>query len=77
MKTIVIWAVAVVAAFLGGCAVQQEPEVLTELCLVDVDAGTALKEAEDVLGKMHFVVEKSDAQAGYLRTRPLRGGQFF
>jgi len=33
--------------------------------------------SEDVLSRMGFTVEKADAGKGYIRTRPLRGGQFF
>jgi hypothetical protein len=33
--------------------------------------------AEDVLGEMHFVIDKADANQGFVRTRPLPGAQFF
>ncbi|MCL5281845.1 MAG: hypothetical protein M1376_18265 [Planctomycetes bacterium] len=33
--------------------------------------------AGDVLTRMHFAIEKLDAEQGIVRTRPLRGGQFF
>ena len=33
--------------------------------------------AEDTLRKMQFVIEKNDLQAGLIRTKRLRGGQFF
>jgi hypothetical protein len=33
--------------------------------------------AGDVLTRMHFVIEKLDAEQGLVRTRPLRGAQFF
>jgi hypothetical protein len=36
-----------------------------------------MQAAEDVLGRMHFVIEKADPQRGRLRTRPLSGAQFF
>jgi hypothetical protein len=36
-----------------------------------------MQAAEDVLGRMHFVIEKADPQRGLLRTRPLAGAQFF
>jgi hypothetical protein len=77
MRKIAIWTIGTFAAMVMGCAGQREGDTLTELCLVSVNARTVLEEAEEVLGQMHFQVEKSDAEAGYLRTRPLRGGQFF
>ena len=33
--------------------------------------------AEDVLTSMQFVIEKSDLVSGLIRTKPLRGSQFF
>ena len=33
--------------------------------------------AEDVLTDMNFVIEKFDVETGYIKTRPLRGGQGF
>jgi hypothetical protein len=33
--------------------------------------------AEDVLGEMYFTIEKADANAGFIQTRPLPGAQFF
>ncbi len=36
-----------------------------------------VRAAQDVLLDMHFAIEKADAQAGLVRTRPLPGAQFF
>jgi len=33
--------------------------------------------AEDALVSMYFVVEKYDVDAGFIKTKPLRGAQFF
>jgi len=33
--------------------------------------------AEDVLARMHFIIEKADVPGGLIRTRPLPGAQFF
>jgi len=33
--------------------------------------------SENVLSGMHFAIAKSDKQLGYIRSRPLRGGQWF
>ena len=32
---------------------------------------------ENVLAQMHFEIEKLDPEAGYIKTRPLEGAQFF
>ncbi len=77
MRKIAIWTIAGFAAVVTGCGRPQQGDTLTEVCVGTVNAATVLDEAEEVLGEMHFEVEKSDAEAGYLRTRPLRGGQFF
>jgi len=37
----------------------------------------AMQVSEDVLRRMHFRIDKYDAQAGFIQTRPLSGGQFF
>ena len=47
------------------------------ICLADVQKAVAMQVAEDVLAKMHFTIEKADADAGLIRTRPLPGAQFF
>jgi hypothetical protein len=63
---------------LAGCAKQQQCEVTTEpLCVMDLDRNAVMKAAEDVLGEMHFTIEKADANSGLIRTRPLSGAQFF
>jgi hypothetical protein len=36
-----------------------------------------MKLCEDVLVRMLFEIEKFDVDKGYIKTRPLRGGQFF
>ena len=42
-----------------------------------MDVESAMQGAEKVLLKMNFVVEKADKTAGFMRTKPLPGGQFF
>ena len=37
----------------------------------------AIQAAEHVLGRMHFAIDKVDAQRGFISTRPLPGAQFF
>lgn len=43
----------------------------------EVHKAELMKIAEDVLDEMHFTIEKADANAGLIRTRPLPGAQFF
>jgi len=42
-----------------------------------VTKAEVVQAAESVLTRMHFSIEKLDAQQGLVRTRPLRGAQFF
>jgi hypothetical protein len=62
--------------FLAGCA--KEEQIVSEpYCGANIQKEQAIKAAEDVLGEMHFSIEKSDVEAGVVRTRPLPGAQFF
>ncbi len=69
--------VCVVLWVLGGCAKQQQFETVEQICVGDLDKARAMQIAEDVLGGMHFSIEKSDSEQGLIRTRPLSGAQFF
>jgi hypothetical protein len=63
------------ACLLFGCAqrhIQHEP-----ICLANLDLQSAMKQSEMVLLRMNFVVVKADPTIGYMRTKPLPGGQFF
>jgi hypothetical protein len=87
-----LWSV-VFCVFLAGCAPGAKPgrqrgDVAAQapgpvgapserICLADVQKAAAMQVAEDVLAKMHFTIEKADAEAGLIRTRPLSGAQFF
>jgi len=63
---------------LSGCAEQQRSEEATEqVCFANLEKVVVMQAAEDVLAKMHFTIEKADAEAGLIRTRPLAGAQFF
>jgi hypothetical protein len=55
--------------FSGSCATSSLEPAISQ-------AGT-VRAAQDVLLDMHFALEKADAQAGLVRTRPLPGAQFF
>jgi hypothetical protein len=66
------------AGFSAGCREPQTRAVATEpLCLPDVSVTEVLAAAEQTLGRMHFEIEKLDREHGFVRTRPLRGAQFF
>ena len=62
---------------LASCAGTQRYEALEQICLPDTPKAEAMQIAEDVLGKMHFTIDKADADQGLIRTRPLPGPQFF
>ncbi len=60
-----------------GCAKEQQFTVVERVCLADKGKAEAMAAAEDVLGEMRFSIEKSNVESGYIRSRPLIGGQFF
>ncbi len=47
------------------------------LCADHITQAAAMQAAQDVLSRMHFSIEKFDVEHGIVRTRPLRGAQFF
>ena len=62
---------------LYGCANEQQVRPVEEICAGGVSKAEAIIVAEDVLGDMAFKIDKLDAEAGYIRTRPLGAGQWF
>lgn len=62
---------------MSGCASDGEFTAVERVCRGDVDKAGAMRAAEEVLGEMQFRIEKSDEESGYIRSRPLIGGQFF
>lgn len=62
---------------LAGCAQQQRLEPVEQICVPDTGGVEPMQIAENVLGQMHFTIEKADADIGFVRTRPLPGAQFF
>lgn len=62
---------------LAGCAETQRYETVKQICVPDIGMAEAMQIAEDVLGEMHFTIDKADAELGVIRTRPLAGAQFF
>jgi hypothetical protein len=79
MKQALIFFVAgaFAAAMLGGCCAKQCEKPANKICVQGVDSQTAIDAAKKTLEAMHFTIDKADANAGYIRTRPLAAGQFF
>jgi hypothetical protein len=61
---------------LAGCA-QQQYETINQICPSGINKEQAMQIAEDCLGELHFSIDKSDADLGFIKTRPLTGAQFF
>ena len=65
------------AAALSGCAQPKLKTAIDHICLTTTDKTQAFLAAEDILAKMHFEIEKADPDAGFIKTRPLPGANFF
>jgi len=61
----------------AGCAEKQQCKPVERICAANVEKRQAMQAAEEVLGEMHFSVEKEDIEQGFIRTQPLSGAQFF
>jgi hypothetical protein len=68
-----VWA----AMMLGGCCSKQCAEPVNKIYAQGIDVPTAMNVVQSTLEDMHFTIEKADANAGYISTRPLSAGQFF
>lgn len=67
-------------ALLSGCLVGcggASRKAAAPAVLTGSDPAVMMAAAQETLERMHFTMDKYDVQAGYLRTRPLRAGQFF
>ena len=73
----VLLGVCIAMMLLAGCARQQEAETLEQICLQNTNKPEVAEAAEKLLRRMHFKIEKSDAQQGIVRTHPLCGAQWF
>jgi hypothetical protein len=71
------YALMTCALFVAGCAKPYKSETVEPICPAGIDKQQAMQIAEDVLGKLHFSIAKSDANLGVIKTRPLAGAQFF
>lgn len=66
------------ALSLPGCAGPNKTASPVQMsCEAGVTRADVVQAAGDVLTRMHFAIEKLDAEQGLVRTRPLRGAQFF
>jgi hypothetical protein len=65
------------ALFVAGCAKPNRNETVEPICPTGIDKQQAMLIAEDVLSKLHFSIDKSDANLGVIKTRPLTAAQFF
>ena len=77
-----IWVVALSCLVLySGCASHEEAQAtqqaVEKISNNEAETSQAMQASRDVLGRMHFEIEKADIQNGYIRTRPLAGAQFF
>jgi hypothetical protein len=71
------YALTACALFAAGCTRPYKGETVEQICPAGIDKRQAMQVTEDVLGKMHFSIAKSDANLGIIRTLPLTGAQFF
>ena len=76
LKTL-LFMVCTAGLFLAGCARPERYEAVEQICVPNLTKAEAMQAAEEVLGKMHFTIAKSDAEQGVVRSRPLAGAQFF
>ena len=65
------------ALLLAGCAETQPYEAVEQISTENINKIQAMQIVEEVLAKMHFTIEKADAENGLIRTGPLPGAQFF
>ncbi|HSW01936.1 MAG TPA: hypothetical protein VLI39_17345 [Sedimentisphaerales bacterium] len=75
---IALWTALLGGMLSLGCASRQAASGPAQiLCPNGVTTAQIVVAAHDVLAKMHFPIEKLDVEQGLVRTRPLRGAQFF
>ena len=60
-----------------GCAEEINIPPSEPLCLAPADKTQIMEIAENILVRMHFVIEKYDVDSGFIKTRPLSGAQYF
>jgi hypothetical protein len=62
---------------LTGCSGNKYIKTEDQFCAPATAKADAMAAVESVLTKMHFTIEKLDAETGYIRTFPLQGAQTF
>ncbi len=67
----------VMMLYLAGCAENKYIQTEDHICVTATTKADAMTAAEQVLGNMHFEIEKLDSESGYIRTYPLSGAQIF
>lgn len=68
---------AMLAVALSGCGDSAKVVATAPDSLTAPDADALMDAARQTLSRMLFVIDKYDIEAGYIRTRPQRGAQFF
>jgi len=61
----------------AGCAENKYVKIIDQICPPGAAKADIMATTEQVLGEMHFAIEKLDSEAGYIRTFPLTGSQTF
>jgi len=67
------WAILILA----GCAKEQQFKAAGPICVPGMNKPAAMRAAKEVLGEMHFTIDKADTERGLIRSRPLAAAQFF
>jgi hypothetical protein len=71
------FAVVLLCALAFGCGESQKSQTTQPLCSDTENKSKIIEAAEKVLTGMYFTIDKADADAGIIRTRPLPAAQFF
>lgn len=66
-----------VMIFFAGCGGNQKAGMVNEITLTNMNKQQVVEISQDVLRDFNFSIAKEDVNTGYIRTRPLTGGQFF
>lgn len=69
--------VSLILCLSTGCSKPEQITKAEQICVPEISKAEAMQAAEDVLGRMHFNIEKADVENGFIKTRPLQGAQFF
>jgi hypothetical protein len=67
----------VLSLLAAGCGERQQHPAAEPILANNINRLRVMETAEDVLVKMHFTIDKAIVEAGYIRTKPLSGAQFF